>query len=72
MSDTTAAALSRASQVEVPFGHFTGVLMTRDVVPAEPKVQKPKFYARGVGPLLSIHTDGAGRRAALVSYRARK
>ncbi|MBA3244787.1 MAG: hypothetical protein H0T61_06365 [Actinobacteria bacterium] len=35
---------------------------------ATPKVQELKFYARGVGPLLSIHLDGAGGRAALVSY----
>ncbi len=57
-----------AEQVEVPFGHFTGVLMTRDLVPTEPKVQELKFYAAGVGPLLSIHTDGAGGRSALVSF----
>ena len=56
-------------QVEVPFGHFdTDVLMTRDLVPTEPKVQELKFYAPGVGPLLSVHTDGAGGRAELVSY----
>ena len=56
-------------QVEVPFGHFDkDVLMTRDLVPTEPKVQELKFYAPGVGPLLSVHTDGAGGRAELVSY----
>jgi hypothetical protein len=56
-------------QVQVPFGHFdTDVLMTRDLVPTEPKVQELKFYAPGVGPLLSVHTDGAGGRAELVSY----
>ena len=56
-------------QVEVPFGHFAAdVLMTRDLVPTEPRVQELKFYARGVGPVLSIHTDGAGERAALVSF----
>ena len=56
-------------QVEVPFGHFnTDVLMTRDLVPLEPKVQELKFYAPDVGPLLSVHTDGAGGRAELVSY----
>jgi hypothetical protein len=56
-------------QVEVPFGHFnTNVLMTRDLVPLEPKVQELKFYAPDVGPLLSVHTDGAGGRAELVSY----
>jgi hypothetical protein len=56
-------------QVQVPFGYFKkGILMTRDLVPLEPKVQELKFYAPGVGPLLSIHTDGSGERAALVSY----
>ncbi len=55
-------------QVEVPFGHFEGVLMTRDLVPLEPKVQELKFYARGVGPVLSVHTDGAGGRAELLRY----
>jgi hypothetical protein len=53
----------------VPFGHFaSGVLMTRDLVPTEPRVQELKFYAPGVGPVLSIHTDGPGERAALVSF----
>jgi len=37
-------------------------------VPTEPKVQELKFYAPGVGPLLSLHTDGAGERGALVEY----
>jgi len=56
-------------QVEVPFGHFDqGVLMTRDLVPLEPKVQELKFYAPGVGPVLSVHTDGTGGRGELVSF----
>ena len=56
-------------QVQVPYGYFNEkVLMTRDLVPTEPKVQELKFYAPGVGPLLSMHTDGPGGRAALVSF----
>jgi hypothetical protein len=56
-------------QVQVPFGHFDeGVVMTRDLVPTEPKVQELKFYAPGVGPVLSVHTDGLGGRGELVSY----
>jgi hypothetical protein len=56
-------------QVQVPFGYFNkDLLMTRDLVPTEPKVQELKFYAPNVGPLLSVHTDGAGGRAELVSY----
>ncbi len=55
-------------QVEVPAGWFRRVLMTRDLVPLQPRVQELKFYARGVGPVLSIHTDGDGGRAELVRY----
>jgi hypothetical protein len=56
-------------RVEVPFGYFDeGVLMTRDLVPLEPKVQELKFYAPGVGLVLAVHTDGDGGREELVSY----
>ncbi len=67
--DTGGVITVGSEQVQVPFGHFDrAVLMTRDLVPTEPKVQELKFYAPGVGPLLSVHTDGAGGRAELVSY----
>lgn len=56
-------------QVQVPYGHFDAdVVMTRDLVPTEPKVQELKFYAPGIGMVLSVHTDGAGGRGELVSY----
>ena len=69
-AEATAAVVTLGEeQVEVPFGYFNrDVLMTRDMVPTEPKVQELKFYAPGVGPLLSMHTDGPGGRAALVSH----
>jgi hypothetical protein len=67
--DKAAVITVGEEQVQVPFGYFNkDVLMTRDLVPTEPKVQELKFYARNVGPLLSVHTDGAGGRAELVSY----
>ncbi len=60
-------------RVEVPSGFYDkDVLMTRDLVPTEPKVEELKFYAPGVGPILTVHTDGAGGRGELVSYRAGK
>jgi hypothetical protein len=54
--------------VQVPAGFFEDVVMTRDLVPTEPKVQELKFFARDVGPVLSMHTDGDGGRGTLVSY----
>jgi len=57
--DKAAVITVGEEQVQVPFGYFKdGILMTRDLVPTEPKVQELKFYAPDVGPLLSMHTDG--------------
>jgi hypothetical protein len=67
--DKAAVITVGKERVEVPFGFFDErVLMTRDLVPTEPKVEELKFYAPNVGPVLSMHTDGPGGRAALVSY----
>ena len=67
--DKAAVVTVGEEQVEVPYGFYDKrVLMTRDLVPTEPKVQELKFFAPNVGPLLSVHTDGAGGRAELVSY----
>ena len=56
-------------QVEVPFGFFDqDVVMTRDLVPTEPRVQELKFYAKGVGPVLTVHTNGEGGRGELLRY----
>jgi hypothetical protein len=59
--DKAAVITIGEERVQVPLGYFDkGVLMTRDLVPTEPKVQELKFYAPNVGPLLSVHTDGDG------------
>jgi hypothetical protein len=67
--DNAAVVTVGEEQVEVPYGFFdTGVLMTRDLVPIEPRVEELKFYARGIGLVLSVHTDGTGGRSELVSF----
>ena len=68
--DKSAVVTVGQERVHVPYGFVnTDVLMTRDLVPLEPRVQEFKFYARGVGPLLSVQTDGKGGRAELVSFK---
>ena len=68
--DKAAVVTVGQERVQVPYGYVSkGVLMTRDLVPLEPRVQELKFYARGVGLLLSVHTDGEGGRAELVSFK---
>ena len=60
-------------QVQVPFGYFTDVLMTRDLVPLEPKVQEFKFLARDVGPVMAVAVSGgAPGFEELLSYRERR
>jgi hypothetical protein len=64
--------LSLREQVEVPFGHFGPgrVLMTKDLNPLKPTSLEYKFYARGVGPVLSVAVSGGSDREELVRYRA--
>ena len=64
-----AKVLSRGEQVQVPYGHFRRVLMTKNFNPLEPKVLEYKWYARGVGPVLEIGVSGGSDRAVLLRYR---
>ena len=60
--------LSLDERVEVPFGSFEQVLMTKDTTPLEPDVLEHKFYAKGVGPVLAIGVSGGGGREELLSF----
>ncbi len=64
--------LSVDQEVEVPFGHFKGALLTEDTNPLEPRVSEHKFYARGVGPVLTLDISGGSGREDLLSYTARE
>ncbi len=68
--DEAAIVSVGTEQVEVPAGYFDDVLMTRDLVPLEPKVQEFKFLARDVGPVLALAVSGGPPGVEeLVSYR---
>ncbi len=67
-AEDRAKVLSVDEQAEVPFGHFTGVLMTKDLVPLEPDVLEYKLYAPGVGPVLVLDASGASGREELLSF----
>jgi hypothetical protein len=68
VAEDKAEILSLEEQVGVPFGHFTDVVMTKDLVPLEPRVLEHKFYARGVGPVLVLDISGAAGREELVNF----
>jgi hypothetical protein len=53
----------------VPYGSFTGVLMTREWTPLEPGVLDHKFYAKGVGEIRERTVKGGNDSLDLVSVK---
>jgi hypothetical protein len=68
-AEDRAQVLSVREQAQVPFGHFTGALLTKDFTPLEPRVLEYKLYAKGVGPVLVLGVSGGAGREELLSYR---
>ena len=60
--------VSLNNSITVPYGSFSGLLMTRDWSALEPGVAEHKYYAKGVGVILEELVEGEGsERAELVS-----
>lgn len=60
--------LSTEEQVDVPFGHFEAVLLTKDTITIDPDVLEYKLYAPDVGPVLVFGVSGGGGREELLSF----
>jgi hypothetical protein len=67
-AEDEARVLSVDEQAAVPAGRYTNALMTSNVNPLEPNVQEYKLYARGVGPVLALHTSPDVGREVLVKF----
>jgi len=67
-AEDAARVLSIDEQAQVRYGHFTGVLLTKDYTPLEPKILEYKLYAKGVGPVLALTVSGGGDREELVRF----
>jgi hypothetical protein len=67
-AEDQAEILSVSEQAEVPFGHFTDVLLTRDITPIHPKILEFKLYAKGVGPVLVFGVSGGSGTEELISF----
>ena len=59
--------LSVHEMADVPYGHFTDMLLSKDTITIEPDVLEYKLYAPGVGPVLILGVSGGGGREELVS-----
>ena len=67
-AEDRAEVLSLSEKAEVPTGYYPKTLMTKDLVPLEPKVSEHKFYAEGVGLVLALAHSGGEGREELVSF----
>lgn len=63
-----AEVVSLNAKAEVPFGDFTNCLKTKNTTPLDPDILETKFYAKGIGPVLTIDVAGGGLREELVSF----
>jgi hypothetical protein len=62
--------LSTEEQAQVPAGHYTNALLTKDTSALEPNVLEYKLYAPSVGPVLSLGVSRAGDREELLKVEA--
>ncbi len=69
-AEDAAEVLSVDEQVEVPFGSYEGVLLTKDFTPLHPEILEYKLYAPGVGPVLVLGVSGGGDREELIEFSA--
>ena len=67
-AEDRAKVLSLDETVNVPFGQYSGVLMTEDTTPLEPGIVEHKYYVRDVGPVLALKVKGDTGREQLVDY----
>jgi hypothetical protein len=59
--------LSINEMADTPYGHFEGMLLTKETITIEPDVLEYKLYARGVGLVLVLGVSGGGGREELIS-----
>lgn len=57
--------LALDAKATVPAGTYEELLQTADTTPLEPDVLEHKFYAEGIGLVLTIDRDGDGREELL-------
>lgn len=57
--------LALDQRAKVPAGDYTGLLQTADTTPLEPDVLEHKYYAHGVGLVLTLDKESDGREELL-------
>ncbi len=69
-AEDAAEVLSLDERVDVPYGSFGGVLMTRDYTPLDPAAAERKYYAQGIGPVLVVGLSSGSGREELIRFES--
>jgi hypothetical protein len=64
-AEDIAEVMSLSKTVSVPYGTFSNCLKTEDQTPIEPDVEENKYYAPGIGLVLTVNLE-SGEAAELV------
>ena len=68
-AEDRAKVVSVDEHADVPYGSFDGVLETEDTTPLEPDLVERKYYAKDVGPVLTVAVSKDSRgREELISF----
>ena len=65
-AEDAAEVIALNETVTVPAGTYSNCLQTEDFTPIDPDVTEFKYYAPGIGNVLTINAD-TGKRAELIS-----
>ena len=63
-----ATVVGLGESVTVPSGTFTNALTTEEFTPLEPDLRERKYFAPGVGMVLTVAVSGSKSRSELLSY----
>jgi hypothetical protein len=66
-AEDQAQVISRDDRAKVPAGSYDAVLVTEETTPLEPTVLERKYYARGIGMVLTVDVNAGGIRDELIS-----
>jgi len=67
-AEDMAEVLSLGGSVVVPAGPYGGAVETRDTTPLEPQAVERKYYAPGVGAVLTVDVGAGGVRDELIRF----
>jgi hypothetical protein len=67
-AEDLAEVLSLTEHARVPTGSYDGVVMTKETTPLEPDALEHKYYARGIGTVLTLDVSAGGVRDELVRF----